>query len=154
MIKEKGRNRRKRRTVRGFSSCEEYAAQLRRVIAQSREDAGYDVPWGVALTSYLPTAALSLAAHEAILQAQRQVIADDPLVFLGVSTDDLIGPDWRPGGGGHFNEAGLKEHARRWAAAVDVLWVPEPGTLFLILSGMCGMVLVSRHHGCAETELA
>lgn len=38
-------------------------------------------------------------------------------VFAGPLTDDLIGTDWRHDGI-HFNDAGLKEHGRRWAAAI------------------------------------
>ena len=51
------------------------------------------------------------------------MIAEDPLVFAGPATDSLVGIDpvsgqnWRPDGI-HFGEAGLNEHAARWAAAI------------------------------------
>ena len=81
------------------------------MIAESRQDAGFDVTWGVALVSF------SGVVSERILGAQAQVIAEDPPVFEGPMTDDLIGPEWRYDGI-HFNEPGLREHARRWMEAI------------------------------------
>ena len=106
-------------------SADQYARELRKVIAQSRVDAGFDIPWGVALASFMPTAAATVTAE--IRQAQLQVIEADPLVFQGADTDDLLGDTWRYDRV-HFNEVGLREHARRWHNAVLPIIVPEPST--------------------------
>jgi len=45
----------------------------------------------------------------------------------GTSTDDLFGDTWRYDRV-HFNEVGLREHARRWHNAVLPIIVPEPST--------------------------
>jgi hypothetical protein len=94
---------------------EVYAAGLNRIIAASRRDAGWDVPWGVARVGFLP--GQPAGAIDAITAAQDAVIAVDPLVFEGPQTDDLVGPAWRYDEV-HFNEAGLREHARRWAERI------------------------------------
>lgn len=93
----------------------DYARLLTRLIASSRQDAGYDVPWGIARVSFLPGG--TAAQMDPIVAAQVAVVAADPLAFLGPTTDDLVGTDWR-WDGIHFNEAGLREHARRWAEAL------------------------------------
>jgi hypothetical protein len=115
------------------TSAEDYAARLRTVIDQSRRDAGFDLPWGVGLTSYLQSA--SDDAQREILAGQQDVIQSDPLVFRGAFTNDLQGPDWR-WDGAHFNEAGLREHAARWSRAIAAILVPEPpGLALAILAG-------------------
>jgi hypothetical protein len=92
-----------------------YAERLSLVIAGSRRDAGYDLPWGVALVSFLPGGDAERMA--AVVAGQRSVIDSDPLVFEGPNTDDLVGEEWRHDGI-HFNEAGLREHARRWSEVI------------------------------------
>ena len=97
------------------TSTADYAARLESVIAQSRVDAGWNVPWGVALDGYLPYG--TAEAQAAVVAGQRQVILADPRVFQGAATDDLIAPAVRRTDG-HFTEAGLREHASRWADAI------------------------------------
>lgn len=116
------------------TSTEEYVERLEAIIAQSRADAGWDVPWGVALASYRPKTGLP---DPDILEAQLQVIAADPLVFLGANTDDMIVP-YRNGtnySGIHFNVDGLNEHGQRWAAQLYALIVPEPSSALLLAVG-------------------
>jgi len=96
------------------TTANDYRQRLETVIAQSRTDAGYEIPWGIAQVSYLPN--LNPASDPDILAAQLQVVDNDPLSFLGAATDDLINDGdmtWR-WDNVHFNEAGLREHARRW----------------------------------------
>ncbi len=92
------------------TSAVAYEASLETIIAQSRVDAGYDVPWGIALASFI---SLGNPNDPNITAAQQKVVDDDPLNFLGAATDDLGGPAWR-WDGIHFNEPGLREHAQRW----------------------------------------
>ena len=91
-----------------------YYSMLNALIARTREDSGNpDMPWGVAIVS----ADANGTTYENVTNAQRRVIADDPLVFLGVNTDefsrDLRGQN--SGNSIHLSEAGLKEAGRLWA---------------------------------------
>jgi hypothetical protein len=95
----------------GKMSTTDYARLLNNVIAESRKDAGWTIPWYIAGVSYLPSS--TTAAKKAIRQAQDQVVAGHPQNFAGPTTDDMIGTKWRHDRV-HFNEAGLREHARRW----------------------------------------
>ena len=97
---------------------ETYAAQLSEVIAQSRTDAGFEIPWGVALAAFQPQNPTD--ANAVILDAQRDVIRDDPLVFAGPNTD-LLGPELRFDNV-HFNEEGLRVHGSLWFDAVQPLF--------------------------------
>ena len=97
------------------TSSEEYAAQLTTLIEQSRVDAGWQVPWGVAVAGYYPYG--TTEGQAAVVAGQQQVIDTLPDVFQGAATDDLVGTDWRHDGI-HFNEAGLREHAARWAESI------------------------------------
>jgi hypothetical protein len=99
----------------GGTSTADYARQLAAIIAASRVDAGYQLPWGIALVSFLPGGVQ--ARMDAVVAGQRAVVGTVPRAFLGPTTDDLVGADWR-WDGIHFNEAGLREHARRWAEAI------------------------------------
>lgn len=101
------------------TTTQEYARRLQDVIARSRADAGFSIPWGIALASYQPKAASPVAPR--ITRAQRTVIAEDPLVFEGPATDALRGPSWRHDGV-HFNESGLREHARQWAEKIETFF--------------------------------
>ena len=114
-----------------FSSttASEYAGRLSTIIAESRRDAGFDVPWGVALASFAPDRVPTTSAE--VIAGQEQVIAEDPLVFRGAETDELIGVAWRHDGI-HFNEAGLREHARHWRTAINAVFdfeFPDPRSL-------------------------
>ncbi len=97
------------------TTTDQYVAQLDHLIRQARSDAGWDVPFGVAQVGFLP--GLSAEAIAAVVAGQQRVIDADPLVFEGPATDDLQGADMRYDGV-HFSEAGLREHARRWAERI------------------------------------
>lgn len=97
------------------TSAATYASRLNSVIAQSRIDAAWSVPWYVAEASFHPSTTLS--QEEPVTAGQRLVIQADPLVFLGSSTDGFHLED---ANGGklvdtvHFNNAGLLDHAGQW----------------------------------------
>ncbi len=101
-----------------------YRQALESVIAQSRIDAGFDIPWGIAQASFVPNS--NPQTSQAIIDAQAQVAANDPSNFVGALTDDLTGPAWRAPDLIHFNEAGLREHAARWHAAINGFF-QQPG---------------------------
>jgi hypothetical protein len=93
---------------------EKYIRMLKEVINASRIEAGWELPWGVARASFCNK------GSEKIVNAQQSVIDDDPLVFEGPNTDEMIGSEWRSDGC-HFNENGLTEHARGWYNSITVL---------------------------------
>ncbi|MCA9246873.1 MAG: hypothetical protein KDA42_07145 [Planctomycetales bacterium] len=134
------------------TSTANYASRLQSVIDQSRIDAGFDVPWLVALVSYIPPSNFD----SNIISGQQLVIANDPFTYLGPDTDTLTGSPWRDGGGSgiHFSSIGLAEHARLWLEAIDnaniVLNVPEPNTCGLITALLLMHApLRRRRHGRA-----
>lgn len=84
----------------------EYRDALEAVIARSRVDAGFDVPWGVAIVSN--------GVDEAnVVKAQEAVISRDPLVYRGANTNDFRQLGYI-GQTVHFNYDGLVEHGHRW----------------------------------------
>lgn len=92
-----------------------YASRLNLIIAKSRTDAGWNVPWGVALASFHPN---SSTVQEARVRAgQELVIASDPLVFQGADTDDFHNLGYLSDSV-HFNNTGLLEHAKGWKEAI------------------------------------
>ena len=103
-------------TLAGTSSAL-YATLLQNVIHASRNDAGWEVPWAVALVGFHPDGTSENEAE--IVAGQRLAIAGDPLVFEGPNTDEL-GAAWRSDTV-HFNEAGLREHGRRWVDTIRSL---------------------------------
>lgn len=107
----------------GGTGTAAYAAALTRVISQSREDAGGPVPWLVAEVSFVPD--LGQPPRDAVIAAQRQVIASLAGVFAGPGTDDLVGPEWRFDGI-HFGAAGLALHGRRWQEALTASGILPP----------------------------
>lgn len=90
-----------------------YVISLKNIINTSRIDAGWNIPWYVALASY------QNGVHNQVIEAQTQIIDEMSYVFLGAKTDDLIDNDsetglpWRRDGV-HFTNEGLEEHANRW----------------------------------------
>ena len=120
------------------TSSATYAARLESIIAQSRIDAGFAVPWGVALASYHPN---SSAANEAqVFAGQQLVIAADPLVFEGALTDDFHTNGWLSDSV-HFDQTGLDTHAARWLAQIQANSViPEPSTGALAAVGLAGLI--------------
>ena len=98
-----------------------YAQRLSLLIEHARTDAGFDIPWGVAQAAFQPQNPAD--AIPVILDAQRDVIRDDPLVFAGPNTD-LLGLDLRYDDI-HFNEEGLRQHAALWVDAVQPLFTVD-----------------------------
>lgn len=96
------------------TSTADYRQRLEAIISQSRVDAGFDIPWGVAQVSFVPPDNID----QNIVDAQQQVAAADLLNFVGALTDDLVGPQWRAPDEIHFNETGLLEHAARWHTSI------------------------------------
>lgn len=96
------------------TSTSDYAGRLTKIIEQSRIDAGWEVPWGVALAAYLPQT--SEAVEAAIRAGQLQVANNLPSVFQGPNTDSL-GPLYRFDTV-HFNLEGLLEHAFGWCTTI------------------------------------
>lgn len=115
------------------TSTTTYASRLNSIIAQSRIDAGWNVPWGVAIASYHD--ASSPAQQAAVVAGQHLVIDGDPLVFEGPNTDNFhsLGFLWD---NVHFNGLGLKAHGELWAGAVTRYFasLPEPSS-----GGMIGV---------------
>lgn len=104
------------------TSTADYVQRLESIIAQSRIDAGFDIPWGIAQASFVPSAVPPI--HQGVIDAQALVAANDPLNFVGALTDDLTGPTWRAPDLIHFNGAGLQEHANRWHSAISGFFQP------------------------------
>ena len=107
-----------------------YTSRLTTVVEASRQDAGWPIPWGVALVSFLPNNAPE--NMEAVRAGQRATIAAVSGVFEGPDTDAL-GIEYRHDNV-HFNEAGLREHARGWGRAI-LKWLgytPRPGNLWIV----------------------
>lgn len=94
----------------------EYLADLESVIAQSRIDAGYEIPWGIAQASFHPGSAEGI--QQSVVDAQALAASNDPHNFVGALTDDLTGSTWRRSDNLHFNVTGLREHADRWFDAL------------------------------------
>ncbi|MBQ3350447.1 MAG: PEP-CTERM sorting domain-containing protein [Thermoguttaceae bacterium] len=90
-----------------------YYDKLNALIERSREDSGNeDLPWGVAIAS----ADGNGTTYANVTNAQYRVIADDPLVFEGVNTDEY--PRELRGEGGnsiHLSVAGLQRAGEDWA---------------------------------------
>ena len=114
------------------TSTADYVQRLESIIAQSRTDAGFDIPWGVAQASFLPY--LNPTTDPNVIAAQQQVAANDPLNFVGAFTDDMIGAAWR-WDDIHFNEMGLREHAQRWFDQLLATFDFAEATLFGDFSG-------------------
>ncbi|NVK31834.1 MAG: discoidin domain-containing protein [Gammaproteobacteria bacterium] len=98
------------------TSAENYQTLLNQVIAWSREDAGFQVPWGVALASFHPKSTES--AEQAVIAGQQAVIDNTPSVFKGAETNDY-GERGFLRDGVHFTAAGLQHHGQQWAELLD-----------------------------------
>jgi hypothetical protein len=102
------------------TSAEDYAKMLGESIARSRKDAGWDMPWGVALASFHPAPEATAARQAAVVAGQRKVIATIPGVFQGPETDIYHTRGWLCDTV-HFNAQGLAAHAQAWADALTPL---------------------------------
>ena len=94
----------------------QYRSYLECVIAASRANAGWWVPWFVAQVSYHAPEDQSTPEFRA---AQKSLVTDG-IALVGPDTDAL-GPEFRQnnGRGIHFNAAGLQRHGRLWAESVS-----------------------------------
>lgn len=97
------------------TTAENYAASLNAVIAQSRADAGFAAPWGVALASWHPSS--GPAAEARVIEGQWRVITNTAGAFKGAETDSFHTRGWLADSV-HFNDEGLRDHGRQWADAV------------------------------------
>jgi hypothetical protein len=89
-----------------------YTAMLNKIIAKTREDAGFDVPWMVAHVSYNQYAT---EANKAAVRQGQQDACNETTVFLGPDTD-ILGSNYRRAEDNvHFNAAGLALHGAMWA---------------------------------------
>jgi hypothetical protein len=102
------------------TSAENYAKMLGEAIAQSRTDAGWDVPWGVALASFHPAPEATAERQAAVVSGQQKVITTVPGVFQGPETDSFHTRGWLADTV-HFNAQGLAAHAQGWAEALAPL---------------------------------
>ena len=94
-----------------------YQEMMEQLIQFTRRDAGWEVPWFVAIASYHTPAD---TGSPAIRDAQRKLAAEG-LAMEGPDTDTLTGGFRQNGGTGtHFSDTGLKAHGRMWADAVSV----------------------------------
>jgi len=99
------------------TSAENYAKMLGAAITQSRKDAGWDVPWGVALASFHPAKEATAERQAAVVEGQQKVIATVPGVFQGPETDSFHTRGLLKDSV-HFNAQGLAAHAQGWADAL------------------------------------
>jgi hypothetical protein len=102
------------------TSAENYAKMLGEAITQSRKDAGWDVPWGVALASFHPAKEATAERQAAVVEGQRKVIATVAGVFQGPETDTFHTRGLLKDSV-HFNAQGLAAHAQGWADALTPL---------------------------------
>ncbi len=96
-----------------------YQSRLEGIIASSRSDATgqWPIPWYVAEASY--QGSTTLTQEEPVKAGQRAVAFNDPLVFLGPSTDEFHLENAGAGklhDGLHFSARGLQDHADQWFA--------------------------------------
>lgn len=102
--------------------ADRYAELLTGTIESSRADAGWEMPWMVAQTSYRsPT--------EVTFECMQRAFSDiwkSGAAMRGPNTDVLTGDHRDCGGEGvHFSPKGLKAHGRMWADAVAA-WLGRP----------------------------
>ncbi len=108
------------------TSAEDYAKMLGETVARSRKDAGWDMPWGVALASFHPATEANAERQAAVVAGQRKVIATVPGLFQGPETDSYHTRGWLSDTV-HFNAQGLAAHAQGWAHALAPLITnPKP----------------------------
>ncbi len=99
------------------TSAETYAANLTRTINQLNEDAGYAIPWVVALVSFHTRA--TPEAMQQVADGQR-LLWQRGIALPGPTTDDLLGPLYREPDQVHLNDLGKQVYAERLYA---MLWV-------------------------------
>lgn len=95
---------------------EKYLASLQQLIAQTREDAGYNLNWCIAQVSYAWSNYNNTKKMESMKETQRAA-CNDETIFVGPTTDDLQG-EYRHTDNLHLSKLGLIEHGKRWADVV------------------------------------
>lgn len=90
-----------------------YAQTLALAINQSRMDAKWQVPWGLALASYHPYPQATPDRQQAIVVGQLQVIKGCRGVFQGPMTNGFSAKGFLSDTV-HFNADGLTAHAQGW----------------------------------------
>lgn len=93
----------------------DYQSRFESMVAQSRIDAGWAVPWFIAEVGFHPNS--NLAQEEPVVAGQRNATFNDQLVFPGPVTDDFH-LEGKVSDGVHFNNTGLADHAAQWAAVL------------------------------------
>ena len=92
-----------------------YASNFQSMVDDTRTNAGWDMPWYVSEASYASNATISREAR--VLAGQRLAANQDPLVYLGASTNEFHLENTNGGklvDSVHFNAAGLADHAQQW----------------------------------------
>ena len=95
---------------------EKYLTSLQQLIAQTREDAGYNLNWCIAQVSYAWSNYNNTKKMESMKETQRAA-CNDETIFVGPTTDDLQG-QYRHTDNLHLSKLGLIEHGKRWADVV------------------------------------
>jgi eukaryotic-like serine/threonine-protein kinase len=94
-----------------------YAERLGTLIAMSRRDAGWEIPWFVARASWFGTE--EFRANQPAIRAAQNAVCDGKTILPGPDTDEL-GDEYRSAADhAHFNEKGLREHGRLWAVVIS-----------------------------------
>lgn len=93
-----------------------YLTSLQQLIAQTREDAGYNLNWCIAQVSYAWSNYNNTKKMESMKETQRAA-CNDETIFVGPTTDDLQG-EYRHTDNLHLSKLGLIEHGKRWADVV------------------------------------
>lgn len=97
-------------------TADAYRAMLEKVILATRKQAGWEIPWFVALATYHTPADPSCPP---IREAQRS-LSQSGIALEGPDTDTLTSAYRQNNGTGtHMNDAGLKAHGLLWAASME-----------------------------------
>lgn len=96
------------------TTISEYETLLLNLIARSKKDAGWEVPWMVANASYHPKA---LREKEMAIRKAQENCCNGRTIFLGPDSDKLL-EGYRILNSAHFNLDGLKEHGKLWFDSV------------------------------------
>ena len=102
-------------------SADTYRRMLEHIIQESRRQAGWNIPWFVALATYHTPDDTSCPP---IREAQHK-LWQNGLALQGPDTDTLKAPYRENNGKGtHLNDAGLKAHGLLWAQSVEIYLDP------------------------------
>ncbi len=100
----------------------QYSAELTTIIESSKRDAGWELPWMVAKTSYINPATPSIER----MRNEFDAIWHSGAALPGPDTDTLTGDNRDGNGEGiHFSPKGLKAHGRLWADSIAA-WLGKP----------------------------